>query len=119
MLTGNMALTLHGITRIPADLDLLVDPEGDNIPRFLEILGSEGVNQEEAAVPAQHKDREICTSRYLRTWEKSGQQIRVHIKTPVPFGEAFERSIIIPLGSLAVDLMCLEDLILFKSGTDD
>lgn len=120
LLAGNMALTLHGVPGMPADLDLLVDPEEGNFRRFLEILESESFFPSEGAAVAQLQDEGRRASSYcLRLSDNSGPQIRDLFGTPVPFGEAFERRIIILSGSLTIDLISIEDLVLLKTGSDD
>jgi len=114
-----MALTLHGVPRIPADLDLLVDPEEGNLQCFLETLGFDSFDPDESAALAQLKDEETKAPYCLRLSESSGHQVRAFSEIPVPFGEAFERRTCIPLGSLTIYLLSLEDLILIKSGSDD
>jgi len=49
----------------------------------------------------------------------SGFQIQVLSKIPLPFEEAYERRVSFLSGSLTIDLVSIEDLILLKSGSDD
>ena len=119
LLAGNAALTLHGVPRMPADLDLLIDPDEFNLQRFLEALGSESWDPGEATAFAQLQDEKRKTPYCLRLSDNSGHQIRALIKTPVPFAHAFERRVSVLSGSLMIDLMSLEDLILIRSGSAD
>lgn len=119
MLAGNLALTLHGVPVTPVDLHLVVDPDGGNLQRFLETLSSESISPGEAAALEKIQDGEISSSFSMRILHDFEQQIRVLVKDRAYFMEAFERRVSISSGSLVIDLVPLEDLVLMKSGEDD
>ncbi len=120
LLAGNMALTLHGVSRMSADLDLLVDPMEENLRRFFETLESENFNADEGTDFSQLQGEGRKTSfNCLRLSDNSGSQFRILFNTPVTFDQAFDRRTSIPSGSLMIEVLSLEDLILMKSGIDD
>jgi hypothetical protein len=128
LLAGNMALALHGIPRLSKDLDLLVDSDLDNLERISRIMRSEGLQPdgdtgysrfkpEEGRPSPTAKDESPSLSYYLA--DDSGQRICVYYRASMFFAPAFERRISIPSGSMMIDVMSLEDLILIKVGSDD
>jgi len=119
MLAGNLALTLHGVPAMPVDLHLLIEPDGGNLQRFFETLSSESISQGEAAALEQIQDGKISSSFSMRILHDCEQQIRVLVKDPAYFMEVFERRVSVSSGSLVIDLVSLEDLVLMRSGEDD
>ena len=112
LLAGEMALTLHGIPRLNADLCLFIDQEESNLKRFVETLESEGFNPDENRHPAGLQQGEVRAADCWYFNDKSGLQIRALLKNPVPFAEAFERGTRIQSGSMRIELLSLKDLIL-------
>ena len=114
-----MALTLHGIPGRSADLDLLIDSDESNIQRFIETMGSEHIDQAGHASLQRLSDTKRNASCSLRLLDSSEFQIQVLSKIPLPFEEAYERRVSFLSGSLTIDLISIEDLVLLKNASDD
>jgi hypothetical protein len=119
LLGGDMALTLHGIPGRSADLDLLIDSDESNIQRFIETMGSEHIDLAGSVNLERLNDTEINASFYLRLLDSSGFQIQFLSKISLLFEEAYERRVSFLSGSLTIDLVSIEDLVLIKSDSDD
>ena len=119
LLSGDMALTLHGIPGRSTDLDLLIDSNESNIQRFIETMGSEHIDQAGQASLQRLSDTKRNASCSLRLLDSSGFKIQVLSKIPLPFEEAYERRVSFLSGSLTIDLISIEDLVILKNASDD
>ena len=128
LVVGGLAMNLHGIPRMTADVDLYVDLEKGNVDRFLaamEVLGflpGVPVSMESFADP-----------RIRETWRREKNMlamgfvnpsrpvvgIDVFVFEPVPFGSAYERRkrVSVEGETLEIPVASREDLIAMKEGT--
>ena len=116
MITGESAMTLYGVRRISTDLELLVEHEGKIMGRLYDSLAPEIARQSGTVSippdPGEGECRSICF------YNADGVKIRIFADTSIPFDRAFERRTRIPTGSMVINVLSLEDLVLIKSGSD-
>ena len=112
LLCGDMALTLYGVPGRPADLDLLVDPEEDNVQLFIETVEAEQLDAGGDFTLDELRENKKAFRANLHFPVGSGPQLRVLFNTSLPYGEIFERRTTIFLESLVIHLLSLEDLMM-------
>ncbi|MGQ0721576.1 MAG: nucleotidyl transferase AbiEii/AbiGii toxin family protein [Candidatus Eiseniibacteriota bacterium] len=122
LVTGGVAVVLHGYLRTTADLDLWVQLEPENLRHATRALGALGyrprapVKLDEFADPA--KRREWIEEKGLvvfSLWNPSAPlEIDLFVKDPFDFGAAWARAVRAPLETTDAMVVALEDLIAMK-----
>ena len=116
MITGDLAMTLLGVFRLSSDLELLVEPEEENIRRLCdslapEINGQGGIHSL-LPDPGYREYLSVCFENV------DGVRIGIFADPTIPFDTVYERRTRIPTGSMIIDVVSLEDLVLIKSASD-
>lgn len=123
LVCGGIALNLHGIPRMTADLDLMVDMEEKNLLKLLKILKGLGYKPK---APVRINDFLDINRRKL--WRKKKnmlmftlynikkpyQELDMFTENPLNFDEAYKRRKVIRAASLKIPTVCIEDLIEMK-----
>ncbi|MFA9462465.1 hypothetical protein [Thiohalorhabdus methylotrophus] len=126
VVVGGLATVLHGLDRLTADIDLVVDLEPDNARRAVETLLAQGfqagapVDPQGFADPDQRRDwieREGLT--VFSFWDASGNSptVDLFVESPLPFGGMWERARDVELPDGRCHLAAIEDLIALKEAT--
>lgn len=123
LVVGGVAVVLHGFVRSTADLDLIVDFDGPNLKRFLELMKSRGylpkmpVPIEDFAEPEkrkawrEEKGMKVFT---LHHPARAGELLDVFSWEAIPFPAAYARRLIVPMDGYSISVAALEDLIALK-----
>jgi hypothetical protein len=116
---GGVALVLHGIVRLTADLDLIVDLEQENLKRFLRTMSELGYrprNPVKAEELLLHENR----SRWKRekgmevfSFVSQAEQmalIDVFLEEKIPFGEIEKEMLFVSAKDLSIPVVSLSHL---------
>jgi hypothetical protein len=118
VVTGAVALNLHGVPRMTYDLDLVVGPEEENFLRAVRQLFKWGyvcdpiLEAKEAARPEVRR-RLVSEGRAVlrfRNGESDIGEVDVALDAGVPYAELRGRAVEMRLSGLAVPVMALDDL---------
>lgn len=124
VLVGGLALVLHGIDRLTADVDLAVDLAPEEVQRLVALLEQTGyrpvapVDPRQLADPAiraaWHRDHNMHVFSY---WDSTGKRptIDIFIASPIAFEQLWQDAVRIDLvGGLAVSVASIPHLIRLK-----
>ena len=128
LVTGGVAMNLHGIPRMTADVDLFVDLERSNVGRFLAAVKALGfvpgipVAAESLADPATRtvwrQEKNMLVLTFIHP-SRPAVGLDVFVFEPIPFGSAYERRkrVSVEEGSFEIPVASEADLIAMKEGT--
>jgi len=128
LVAGGLAMNLHGIPRMTADVDLFVDLEMSNLVRFLAAVKALGfvpaapVPAESLADPsardAWRREKNMLVLGFTNP-ARPAIGLDVFIFEPVPFGPAWDRRkrVRVEEGTLEIPVTSEADLIAMKEGT--
>jgi hypothetical protein len=120
---GGVALVMHGVVRLTADLDLMLYLDEKNLNKFIDLMGELGykprvpVKARDLADPAkraywrQEKNMEVFSFYHPR---QAISLIDVFISEPLPYKEIKSRAVHMKIGNLSVPVVSKEDLIKLK-----
>ncbi len=116
VVTGGIALVLHGVVRMTADLDIIIDLEQENIDRFLSAMHDLGYKPKIPVPPEEFKDpmkrREWKDEKNMVVFsffnpQKPFQVIDVFIENPIPFNEIDKEKTIITAGDISIPIVSI------------
>lgn len=123
MVVGAVAMNLHGVPRMTADLDLLVDLAVPNLSALIRAFEELGYKPR-LPIPASalldpEQRREWVERRNLKAFTfvhqlRPLQEVDVLLESPVPFEEADREKKILTAGSLRIPVVSLDHLIFMK-----
>ncbi|MFP4615917.1 MAG: nucleotidyl transferase AbiEii/AbiGii toxin family protein [Thiohalorhabdus sp.] len=126
VVVGGLATVLHGLDRLTADIDLVVDLEPGNARRAVEALLASGfragapVDPRDFADPARRREWvEREGLRVFSFWDASGSSptVDLFVEPPLPFEGLWQRARDVELPDGRCHLASLEDLIALKEAT--
>jgi hypothetical protein len=123
LVVGGVAVVLHGHLRTTADLDLVVELDPDNARRAISALAGLGFRAR-APVPAE----QFADPAARRAWvEEKGLtvfslwsdrfpelEVDLFVNEPFAFADAHSRAVRVPLDTVTVTVVSLDDLIELK-----
>lgn len=123
VVVGGVALVLHGVVRLTADLDLMLHLGENNLTKFVELLNKLGYKPK---VPV--KAENLIDPENRRSWfeEKNMQVfsfyhpkkgimlIDVFIHEPISYDSIKSHSVKMKIGNLGIPVASVEDLIRLK-----
>ncbi len=126
LLIGGVAVNLHGIGRLTADVDLMLALDADNLARF--VSAGEALELK-PVVPVALAD--VADAAKVQSWiedkgmlalafrppDKDAPTLDILVRPVVPFEEAYQRRVDRSLGGAVVSLASIEDIIKLKTGT--
>ncbi len=126
LLIGGVAVNLHGIGRLTADVDMMLPLDPENLSRFVAAAERLGLKP---VVPVALSD--LADARLVQSWiedkgvitfafrppEKTAPTIDILVKPVVAFDEAYLRRIELRVEGLTVSLASIDDIIRLKTGT--
>ena len=111
MVIGGVAASLLGKPRLTADVDAVMLVSTDDLPRLLEAAAQEGLAPRIADAEKFARHNRVLLLRH----QDSSIDVDISLGM-LPFEvEAVERSVLYPLGEVAIRLPTPEDLIIFKA----
>jgi len=126
LLIGGVAVNLHGIGRLTADVDMMLALDPENLSRFVaaaERLGLKPVVPvaltefaDATKVQSWIEDKGMLAFA-LRPPEKTAPTIDILVKPVVAFDEAYVRRIERQLEDVTISLASIDDIIRLKTGT--
>jgi predicted nucleotidyltransferase len=123
VLVGGLAVLLHGVDRLTADIDLVVDPAPDEAAKAIAALLEMGFKSHAPIEPRQFADgavrerwRRGSGMLVLSFWDPENRRPTVDLfaEYPMDFAELFKESIVMPLTNTKVRMASLEHLIAIK-----
>lgn len=126
LLIGGVAVNLHGIGRLTADVDLMLALDADNLAKFVkagEALGLKPVIPVALADVANPElvegwiEQKGMLALALRPPDKAAPTLDILVRPVVPFEEAYGRRVERSLGGAVVAVASIEDIIRLKTGT--
>ena len=129
LVVGGVALVLHGVLRLTADLDLFVDLAEDNAAKFLKALKTLGYKPKLPVDPSKLADpivrSEWVNKKNMKVFsfiqsKDDYKIIDVFVTEPIPFEEAYKRRQKIKANDVSISVISADDLIALKkaSGRD-
>lgn len=115
LLTGATAIALHGVPRLTADIDLLVDPDAENLGRLERLLESWGYG-ENASPPATPAGAAV---RRFRNPRIALEEIDAVIPSAAEFARLRAGAASVPLVDLGIPLVGADDLRACKAAAGD
>ncbi len=123
LVVGGVAVVLHGFVRSTVDLDLLIGLDPKNVDTFLDLMKKRGYKSK---VPVPMDDFKEPDNR--RKWktekgmivfsffhpQRNQELVDIFIEEPIPFEEAYQRRVMVSLGTTQISVVCPEDLITLK-----
>lgn len=123
IVVGGVALVLHGVVRLTADLDLMVHLESNNLSNFVNIMYELGykpkipVNAMSIIDPAIReawiKEKNMTVFTFYHPKNPIGL-IDVFINEPIDYKEVKMHSINVKSGDLVIPIISIDDLIKLK-----
>ena len=127
VVVGAVAMNLHGVPRMTADLDLLVDLSEPNLSALLQALEDLGYKPR-LPVPASalldsECRREWVEQRNLKAFTfihplRPLQEVDLLLESPVSFEEADRQKTVLAAGRLRIPVISLDHLIAMKRGSN-
>lgn len=128
VVVGGVAVVLHGHPRLTIDLDLVIDLERAHaeaaVTTLVDDLGLRPrlpVDPHLFADPGtrerwvEERNLEVLS---FHDPDQPLLEVDVFARDPLPFGELWERSVVIPVGSTEVRVASIDDLITMKRASD-
>lgn len=126
VVVGGLAMVLHGIDRLTADADLVVDLTADELPAAISALLAAGYRplapvDAHALTNAETRANWIATKgmRVFSFWDTTHTRptVDILIDSPVPFDELWTNATMTQIGSLQIAIASPPDLIRLKQET--
>jgi hypothetical protein len=123
LIVGAVAINLHGVPRMTADLDLMVDLHESNLRRFIESLIGLGyrprvpVQPFDLLDPLKRQEWKETKSMVVFTWihpNRSYEEIDVFLENPIEFDSAYRNKKELPVEGFVLSLAGITDLINLK-----
>jgi predicted nucleotidyltransferase len=106
VVTGGVAIALHGLDRPVADLDLVVDPAPDNLRAVAACLARLGLT------PTLPLPLDMVV--VMRTMDARGREVDVNRIYPIAYAALLERAAHVGIGGRSIPIASKEDLIAVK-----
>jgi hypothetical protein len=123
VVVGGVATVLHGHVRLTADLDLAIDLSTDQARRAIDALTALGLAPLLPVAAVDFADpvirRQWVEERNLKVFSMYDpaeplRQVDLLAEDPLPFDELWERAVTVPVGSIDVRVVAIDDLLAMK-----
>ena len=123
VIVGGIAVILHGIPRLTADLDIIIDLDPANARQAIEVLQKAGFVAEVPIDIRQFADEDV-----RRSWivDKHMKALSLHdgempptvidllAESPIPFEDLLQRAKVVSLDAMTLRVASIPDLIVLK-----
>lgn len=123
VICGGLAVNLHGVPRMTADIDIIIDLQKENIEKFMQAVQeikytlSLPIQKEELWEEAKRKslikDKNLIALSFYN-YDNNTVALDVIIDFPITFDKLWERKIIRKSGNTDINVVSIDDLILLK-----
>ena len=119
LIVGGMAVVLHGIVRLTADLDIMIDLGKKNADAFISAMGGLGYRPRVPVKAAEFAEPEKRAAwmkemgmKVLSFFDQKAPMhtVDVFVYEPIDFEEAYGRKKMIKAGKLRLPVVSIEDL---------
>lgn len=123
VVVGGLALVLHGLDRLTADVDLVIDLAAERVRDAVSALTVAGYRPLAPVDPLALADRaqrhEWQTTRNMQVfsfWDSTNTRptIDVMLASTIPFEELWSQAVVISIGGHEIRVACVEHLIRMK-----
>ena len=123
LVVGAVAVNLHGVPRMTADLDLMVEMAEANLRSFVDALAGLGyrprvpVSPNALLDPAKRRDWHETKGMVMFTWlhpDRPYEEVDLFLENPIDFGPAYARRVPVAAGDLSIPIASIRDLIALK-----
>lgn len=123
LIVGAVAINLHGVPRMTADLDLMLDLLAENLRTFVETLTALGykprvpIQATELLDPSKRREWRDTKSMVMFTFihpERPYEEIDIFLDNPIDFDSAYAARKDSAIGDFTVSLAGIPDLIALK-----
>jgi hypothetical protein len=123
LIVGAVAVNLHGVPRMTADLDLMIDMAESNLRRFVETTAALGyrprvpVAADAILDPAKRSEWRESKSMVMFTWLHSArpyEEIDIFLENPIDFESAYLNRTDMPIQDFTISIAGISDLIALK-----
>jgi predicted nucleotidyltransferase len=126
LVVGGVAAVLHGVPRVTADLDVMVELSSTNLNKLVKVLEQLGYvpgtpvplcDLTDAQKRRRWREEKHATVFTVLHPDRPYESVDILLENPIAFEEVEARKEVLVAGSLAIPLVCLEDLIDLKRRT--
>jgi hypothetical protein len=123
LVVGAVAINLHGVPRMTADLDLMVELSERNLDGFVKALSALGyrprvpVAATDFLSPAKRREWQESKSMVMFTWihpDRPYEEIDVFLENPIDFQSAYLKRKNLPVEDFTIPLAGVVELIAMK-----
>lgn len=123
VVVGGVAVVLHGHARLTLDLDLVIDLSPAEALKTVEVLADAGLTPSIPVDPRDFADPVIRESWIreknmqvfsMRDPDDLRRRVDLFVSEPVPFEDLWARSVVVEIGTTAVRVAAIQDLITMK-----
>jgi len=123
LVAGGVALVLHGVVRLTADLDLLVHLDRKNLEKFIEVMAELGYKPKLPVDVRELMDHEIrekwINEKNMKVFSFYNPNepislIDIFVNEPIDYGMLKENSIKVKSENLTIPVVSIHDLIKMK-----
>ncbi len=123
LVVGAVAVNLHGVPRMTADLDLMLDMAEPNLRRFVEATAALGyrprvpVAADAILDSAKRREWQESKSMVMFTWihpTRPYEEIDIFLENPIDFESAYVNRTDVPIQDFTIPIAGIHDLIALK-----
>ena len=123
VVVGGVAVVMHGVVRLTADLDLMVHLEEKNLTKFVEAMNELGykpkvtvraesfIDPENRRAWIEEKDMKVFSFYHP---QKGIMLIDIVVNEPVPYDKIRKNAVALKMGNLVIPTVSVKDLIKLK-----
>jgi hypothetical protein len=123
LIVGAVAINLHGVPRMTADLDIMVELTDENLRIFVKTVVALGyrprvpVEAADLLNPSKRREWRENKSMVMFTWihpARPYEEIDVFLENPIDFESAYAKRQDLPIDDFTIPLASVSDLITLK-----
>jgi predicted nucleotidyltransferase len=123
VVVGGVAVVMHGVVRLTADLDLMVHLDKKNLTKIVEVMNELGykpkvpvkaetfIDPENRRIWIEEKNMKVFSFYHPK---KGIMLIDIFVNEPVPYDKIRKNAVELKMGNLVIPTVSIEDLIKLK-----